>query len=178
MSVLNPSGRRINRDHLPILAFGLPWLSVMAGSLAPWLPIIAPAPVLPPIGFIVLLGWRLLRPGLFPLWAGVPLGFFDDLYSGQPIGSGILLFSLTLLAIELIEMRFPWRGFLLDWGLASVIMAIYLSASALVSGASITLVQLNLIIPQLVLSVVLYPLVARLIAILDRVRLTRVRRIV
>ena len=173
----DPFGSRINRTHSTIFAFGLPWLTVMIGSLTPWLPVIAPAPVLPPFGFIVLLAWRLLRPGLFPLWAGMPLGLFDDLYSGQPLGSGVLLFSLTLLAIEVIEYRFPWRGFLLDWALAAAMIALYLALAALFSGAGFTPVQLAVIVPQLLLSVVLYPVVARLIAMIDRLRLTRIRRV-
>lgn len=173
----DPFGSRINRAHSPILALGLPWLTVMLGSLTPWLPVIAPAPVLPPFGFMILLAWRLLRPGLLPLWAGVPLGLFDDLYSGQPLGSAVLLFSLSLLAIELIEYRFPWRGFLLDWGLASAILAAYLAVAALVSGARLSPVQLIVIVPQVLLSVVLYPFIAQLVALLDRLRLTRVRRV-
>ena len=181
MATLSPSGgpfaRRINRAQSPVLAFGLPWLTVLIGSLAPWLPIIAPAPVIPPLGFTILLAWRLLRPGLFPPWAGVPLGLFDDLYSGQPFGSGIFLFSLTLLAIELIELRFPWRGFLLDWAFATLILAIYIAAAAIVSGAHLAPVQLAVIVPQLLLSVVLYPVIARFVALLDRLRLTRVRRL-
>ena len=172
-----PFARRINRSQSPVLAFGVPWLTVLAGSLTPLLPVIAPAPVMPPFGFVVLLAWRLLRPGLFPLWAGVPLGLFDDLFSGQPVGSGIFLYSLTLLGIELIELRLPWRGFVLDWALASLTMALYLAAAALVSGRHVSTVQLSVIAPQLVLSVVTYPVVARLVALFDRLRLTRVRRI-
>ena len=173
----DPFGSRINRAHSPILALGLPWFTIMLGSLTPWLPILAPAPVLPPFGFMVLLAWRLLRPGLLPLWAGMPLGMFDDLYSGQPFGSAVLLFSLTLLAVEVIEYRFPWRGFLLDWGLATIILAIYLAVAALISGARLTPVQLTVIVPQLLLSIVLYPFVAHLVALLDRLRLMRVRRL-
>jgi rod shape-determining protein MreD len=183
METLNPRSRRdsfgtrINRAQSPILGHGLPWLTVVLGSLTPWLPIIAAAPVVPPMGFITLLAWRLLRPGLFPLWAGVPLGLVDDLFSGQPVGSGILLFSITLLAIEVVEFRLPWRGFLLDWALASAILGVYLSFAALFSGADITPVQLTVIVPQLIISIVVYPLVARMIAVLDRLRLMRVRRI-
>jgi rod shape-determining protein MreD len=183
MEALNPNSRRdpfgsrINRTQSTILAFGLPWATVMLGSLSPWLPIISPAPVLPPLGFMLLLTWRLLRPGLFPLWAGLPLGLFDDLFSGQPMGSGILLFSLMLIAIELIEIRFPWRGFLLDWVTAALALLAYLSAAALLSGAELTLVQLTVIVPQLLLSIVLFPIVARIVALLDRARLTRVRRL-
>jgi rod shape-determining protein MreD len=173
----DPYGSKINRTHLPVLAYGLPWLTILLGSLTPWLPIIAPAPVLPPFGFVLMLAWRLLRPGLLPLWAGLPLGLFDDLYSGQPFGSGVLLFSLTLIGIELIEIRFPWRNFWLDWLTASAILVAYLVVAALLSGAEFSLVQLRVIVPQLMLSVVLYPVVARLVAQLDRLRLMRVRRI-
>ena len=63
-----------------------------------------------PVGTDVSDRWRMLRPGLLPLWAGLPMGLFDDMYSGQPLGSGILLFSLTLIALDLIELRFPWSG--------------------------------------------------------------------
>ena len=173
----DPYGSKINRAHLPVLALGLPWLTILLGSLTPWLPIIAPAPVLPPFGFLLMLAWRLLRPGLLPLWAGLPLGLFDDLYSGQPLGSGVLLFSLTLIVIELVEIRFPWRNFWLDWLTASAILTVYLMVAALLSGAELSLMQLGVIVPQLVLSIVLFPVVARLVAQLDRLRLMRVRRI-
>lgn len=173
----DPFGSKINRAHSPLLAYGLPWLTIMLGSLTPWLPIIAPAPVLPPFGLMLLLAWRLLRPGFLPLWAGLPLGFFDDLYSGQPLGSAILLFSLVLIVIELIELRFPWRNFWLDWLTASGILLPYLAIAGLLSGAELTFVQLTAIVPQLAISVVLYPVVARLVAKLDRLRLKRIRRV-
>ena len=173
----DPFGSKINRTHLPLLAYGLPWLTILVGSLTPWLPVISPAPVLPPFGFVMLLAWLLLRPGLLPLWAGLPLGLFDDLYSGQPVGSAVLLFSLALIAIELIEIRFPWRNFWLDWLTASAMLVIYLAIAALFSGAELTLVQLRVILPQLVLSIVLFPVIARLVAHLDRLRLMRVRRL-
>ena len=173
----DPFGSKINRAHSPLLAYGLPWLTIMLGSLTPWLPVIASAPVLPPFGFMLLLAWRLLRPGLLPLWAGIPLGLFDDLYSGQPLGSAILLFSLVLIAVELIELRFPWRNFWLDWLTASAILIPYLVVAALLSGGGPAFVQLAVILPQLVISVVLYPVIARLVAKLDRLRLKRVRRI-
>jgi rod shape-determining protein MreD len=173
----DPFGSRINRTQSSLLAYGLPWLTIMVGSLTPWLPIIAPAPVLPPVGYILLLAWRLLRPGLLPLWAGLPLGLFDDLYSGQPLGSGVLLFSLSLFAIEVIETRFPWRNFWLDWLTASAMLTVYIVLAALFSGAALTLVQFTVIMPQLLLSIVLFPIIARAVAMFDRLRLMRVRRI-
>jgi len=173
----DPFGSRINRTQSTLLAYGVPWLTIMLGSLAPWLPVIASAPIVPPLGYMLLLAWRLLRPGLLPLWAGLPLGLFDDLYSGQPFGSAILLFSLTLVAIELIEIRFPWRTFVLDWLTASALIAVYLILAALFSGAALTAMQFALMVPQLLLSLVLFPIIARMVSVLDRLRLMRVRRI-
>ncbi|MXO93235.1 rod shape-determining protein MreD [Erythrobacter arachoides] len=169
-------GSKINRDHSPVLAFGIPWLTILLASLVPLLPVIAPAPLLPPFGFIALLAWRMARPGLLPLWAGLPLGLFDDLYSGQPLGSGILLFSLTMIAIEMIEMRFPWRGFWQDWAVASVFIVLYIGLCALFSGTPLSLSQTPLLLPQLGLSILLFPMVARLVTALDNLRLKRVRR--
>lgn len=183
MERLNPQSRRdqfgsrINRAQSPLLAYGVPWATILLGSLTPWLPVIASAPLLPPMGFLMLIAWRLLRPGLLPLWAGLPLGLFDDLYSGQPLGSGILLFSLALFAIEAIELRFPWRTFWFDWLTAALLILAYLALAAPLSGADLTGMQLTVIAPQVLLSVVLFPIVARIVAMLDRLRLMRVRRL-
>jgi rod shape-determining protein MreD len=183
MEQLNPSSRRdrfgskINRDHSPVLAYGIPWLTIVLGSLSPLWPIIAPAPVLPPLGYLLLLAWRVSRPGLLPLWAGLPLGFLDDLYSGQPFGFAILFFSLTMIALDLLELRFPWRGFWQDWGVAALWISLYLGLGALLSGAGLAVVQLGLILPQLGLSILLFPLFVQLVALLDRMRLTRIKRI-
>lgn len=183
MERLNPRARsdaygsKINRDHSSLLAYGIPWLSIVLGSMTPLLPVIAPAPVVPPLGFILMITWRVFRPGLLPLWAGLPLGFIDDLFSGQPFGSGILLFSIALIAIELIEIRFPWRGFWQDWLTAASLIAVYLAAAALLSGAALTVIQLGVIVPQLLLSIMLFPIVARVVSLLDRLRLLRVRRL-
>lgn len=180
---INPRARRdafgskINRDHSPLFAFGIPWLTILLGSLTPLLPIVTPAPVLPPLGFLLMLSWRLLRPGLLPLWAGLPFGLFDDLFSGQPFGSGILLFSLALIAIELLDIRFPWRGFWQDWFVASGLLAVYLVCAALVSGAAMDFGQFGALGPQFLLSVIAYPIIARMVSLLDRLRLLRVRRL-
>lgn len=180
---INPRARRdafgskINRDHSRLLAFGVPWLSILLASLTPLLPIIAPAPIVPPMGYLLMVTWRLQRPGLLPLWAGLALGAFDDLFSGQPFGSGILLFSTTLIAIELLDIRFPWRGFWEDWIFAAGLLAAYLVVAALVSGAEIELGQLGALLPQFLLSVIAYPILARMVSLLDRLRLLRVRRL-
>ncbi len=168
-------GKTINRDHSVILAHGVPLLTIILGSLAPLLPVIAAGPVMPPFGFMILLAWRIVRPGLLPPWIGLPLGAFDDLFSGQPFGNAILLWSAAILALDAIEARFPWRGFWQDWGTASGLIAAYLVLSALFAGGNFEAGRLALIIPQLVLSVLLFPIVARMVSFFDRVRLFRIK---
>jgi rod shape-determining protein MreD len=93
------------------------------------------------------------------------------------MGSGVLLFSVALIIVELVEIRFPWRNFWLDWLTASGIVVPYIVVAAVLSGTELTLVQLGVIAPQILLSLVLFPIIARIVAMLDRFRLMRVRRI-
>jgi rod shape-determining protein MreD len=168
-----PFRKKINRAPSPLIAIIVPWLTVMLGSLSPTWPVIASAPLLPPLGFLVLLAWRQLRPGLLPVWAGLPLGLFDDLYSGQPLGSAVLLWSIALIVLEVIELRFPWRNFLLDWLVAAGLILAYLpTAMGVAMGTTPSPLVLA---PQLLISIVAYPLIGRLVALFDRVRLVRFR---
>lgn len=167
----------INRVESPWRAKSVHYITIILGSLLPIFVLADVMPVAPPLGFLIFLGWRLMRPGLMPLWIGVPLGAFDDLFSGQPLGSAILLWSVTMIALELIETRFPWRGFWQDWFTAGVTVVLYIVAAMIVSGAVITPTLVLACVPQIFLSVLLYPLIARFIAWLDRFRLSRARRI-
>lgn len=171
------STREINRAASPLRAAIVPYASILLASILPVLLIADSMPALPPLGYIMLLCWRIMRPGLLPLWIGVPLGLFDDLFSGQPIGSAVLLWSLTMIAIEVIETRFPWRGFWQDWFTAGLAIVLYIFAAMAISGASITVHQIIAAIPQLLLSILLYPFFARFVARLDHFRLVRTRRI-
>ncbi|BDI61075.1 rod shape-determining protein MreD [Qipengyuania nanhaisediminis] len=167
----------INRVQSPWRAVSVPYASILIGSVLPIWVIADVMPAMPPLGFLIFLGWRLMRPGLMPLWIGVPLGAFDDLFSGQPFGSGILLWSLTMIALELIETRFPWRGFWQDWFTAAFALLLYIAAAIVASGASLGAPVFIAAIPQALMAILLYPLFARLIAWLDRFRLRRSRRI-
>ena len=178
-----PSQRRaygsggINRVESPLRAKSVPYISIGIASLLPMWLIADVMPIVPPLGYLIFLCWRVMRPGLLPLWAGVPRGAFDDLFSGQPFGSAILLWSLTMIALELLEARFPWRGFWQDWFTAGLAMVLYILAAMVVSGAPLTLPLFMAAVPQLVLAVLLYPLAARIVAWLDKFRLSRARRI-
>ncbi|MDJ0977665.1 MAG: rod shape-determining protein MreD [Erythrobacter sp.] len=170
-------GSRINRDQSPWRALSVPYLTIMLASLLPFVLLADVMPIAPPLGFLMFIGWRIMRPGLLPLWAGVPLGVFDDLFSGQPFGSAILLWSITMIIIELIESRFPWRGFWPDWFTAGLGTTLYILAAMLVSGTEPTAAMGLAALPQIALAILLYPFLAQLIAGLDRFRLSRSRRI-
>lgn len=161
----------LNRAPSPALALATPWLSIMLASLLPAMPVIASAPVLPPFGLMLLLAWSQVRPGLLPIWAGLPLGAFDDLYSGQPFGSAILLWSLVMMALLAIEARFPWRNFALDWLIAAGLICLCLVAMLAIANAAGGSAALAVIAPQAATAVLLYPLLGRLAGALDRFRL-------
>lgn len=163
--------KRINRAPSPLFANSLPWVSVIAGSLLTSWILIASAPVLPPLGFLLFVAWRQLRPGLLPVWAGLPLGIVDDLYSGQPFGSAVFLWSIATIVLDLIETRLPWRNFLTEWLMAAGLIAAYILLSLALANLGGASTQLNVVVPQILLSISIYPLIGRLVARLDRIRL-------
>lgn len=168
---------RINRAPSPLLAMSTPWLLVMLGSLSPTWPIIASAPLVPPLGFLLLVAWQQLRPGLFPVWAGLPLGLFDDLYSGQPFGSAVLLWSLAMVGIDVVERRFPWRTFIHSWLVACGFIAAYLVLALALANLAGGNTPLAVIVPQIVLAGLAYPIAARLVGAADRFRLIPIREV-
>ncbi len=150
-------------------ARAIPWMTVMAGSLVTIVPVVASLPLLPPMGLLMLLAWRLAARFALRPWAAAPLGLFDDLVSGQPLGSAILLWSLCFIILDLIEQRVVFRDFWLDWLIASGAIAGCLAAGRLIAlpiGAQVD----SVLLAQIVMSVMLFPLAARLVAWIDRKR--------
>lgn len=158
---------------------GVPVASVLLASLVPAiLPQIAVTPWLPPLGFMMLVAWRLLRPELFPIWVGLPFGLFDDAFSGQPVGTAACLWALSLLAIDHIDRRLIWRGFWHDWGIVAILLPLVILAGAALSQPSIALGKLAAITgPQMAASVLFYPVMVRIAAFADRLRLRAGRRV-
>ncbi len=162
--------RRIDRAPTSVQLVGLPVVSVMIGSLAVLLPVISAAPLLPPFGFMLLLAWRLLQRTMWPVWMALPLGLFDDIFSGQPLGSAVFLWTLTFLTLDLIDRRMIWRDSLQDWALASLLIVALLTGELIIANATGGNTGIIALVPQIVVSCLLYPLIARICANLDRIR--------
>lgn len=148
-----------------------PWkpvLGIVIGSLIPAiLPVVATLPFLPPFGLLMLLGWRLHRQDALAPWAVVPLGLFDDMVSGQPIGSAMCLWTVCILVVDVIDTRLVWRDFWQNWLIAAGAIASCLIITRLIATPLDAHVDTALLI-QIVTTVALYPLFARLCANLDR----------
>jgi rod shape-determining protein MreD len=153
----------------PTAAWAIPVASIVAGSLITIVPLIATFPVLPPLGLMMLLAWRLLRPDTVRIWTPLPLGLFDDLVSGQPLGSAILLWTVSLLVVDLLDQRLMARDFWQDWVLASGAIGLCLIIGRLIAMPLEAHVD-TLLLFQVIAAVLLYPFVARLVGWLDAKR--------
>lgn len=147
----------------------LPAVSVLLASLLTIWPVIAAIPLLPPLGLLMLLGWRLTRPDSLRIWAPLPLGLFDDLLSGQPLGNAMLFWTLCFFMIDLIDQRLVFRDFWQDWLIAAGSIGFCLIAGRLVAAPIGAHVETVLLL-QIAVSIMLFPLVARLCALLGRAR--------
>lgn len=163
---------RIGRPRSVLHIRGVPIVSVMFGSMIPAvIPMIAQQPLLPPCGLLILIAWRQLRPEIWPLWIGLPLGLFDDLMSGQPIGSAVFLWTALLLMLDFESQRHFWRDYWHGWIIAALAISFVLVGGWLavhLSGGGGTVIQ---ILPQIAYSIGLFPLIVRICAALDRWRL-------
>ena len=166
------SGRRIGQGPTRFATL-VPAVSVAAASFLAALPIVSSSGWYPDFGFLVLISWRLLRSDPFPAWWAAPLGFVNDLFTGNPIGFSVALWSATMLVLDLIDRRTMWRDYWIEWVLAAVLIATNQWLQwrlAAISGAPVAFTHL---LPPLIISICVFPLSAWLVSRIDRWRLGR-----
>ena len=164
--------RNIGQGPLPGARF-VPAISVIVASLLTALPIVSTSGWFPDFGFLVLISWRLLRADAWPAWWAAPLGFFNDLMTGHPLGFSVALWTASMLVLDLVDRRTMWRGYWLEWALAALLLFGNETAEwriAQVMGASLPFVT---IVPPLLIAALACPVFAWLAARLDRWRLGR-----
>jgi len=150
----------------------VPPATVILGSIVTALPIITDYPILPPIGLLTLLAWRLIRPGYWPVWVGFPLGLIDDVFSGQPIGSAVFLWSVVFVILETLDRKATNRDYWQDWFIASIAIIFVLIGGMLIVDFPRNLLFLSVLIPQILLAILLYPFIARLVGAIDNWRVS------
>jgi rod shape-determining protein MreD len=151
----------------------VPILSTLAASLLDLLPIVAQWPIVPDFAFLVLIGWRLLRPEIWQPHVALGLGLCNDLIAGHPIGQSMAIWTMTFLAFDLLDARTGWRDYWVDWFFASVAIAFHSYGGWFIAKLMGSATLYSVMLPQLAVSVFAYPFVARLIVALDRWRLAR-----
>jgi rod shape-determining protein MreD len=151
----------------------VPILSTLAAALLDLLPIVATWPIIPDFAFLVLLAWRLLRPEMWQPHVALPLGLFNDLVAGHPIGQSMALWTLVFLLLDLADRRVGWRDYWMDWLFAAAAISFYSAGCWYVARLMGSATPYEVLLPQLAASIFAYPLVARLVVGLDRWRLSR-----
>ena len=144
--------------------------STLIASMVPLAPVVLTEPLLPPLGLMMFLGWRLLRNDIWPLWMGIPLGLWDDFLSGQPLGTAVAGWTVAMLALDFIERRLPWRSHVEDWAIATVVIAAYLLFALGLAGITGGGASPLILAPQILLSALCWPFITRICAALDRWR--------
>ena len=91
--------------------------------------------------------------------------------SGHPLGTAIFLWSMVMMAIEILDARLMWRDYWHDWLIAIGAAFVFLAGGTLFGWLSGNGSPLFLILPQLVWSTLLYPIIVRVIAWIDRWRM-------
>lgn len=164
------ASRRIGQGPVAAAAY-VPAASVIAGTFVATLPIVVQNGWFPDFGFLALLAWRLLRADVWPSWWAAPLGLINDLVAGYPIGLSVSVWTASMLLLDLLDRRTIWRDYWIEWGLASLLILFSEAAqwqAAKWMGAGVPFASM---LPPLLISVAAFPVVAWMVARLDRWRL-------
>ena len=150
-----------------------PAISTLAASALSLLPIIVASPLIPDVGFLVLISWRLLRPEMWAPTIALPLGLFNDLVSGHPIGQSMLVWTSVFIAFEVADTRMLFRDYWMDWFFASLAIGFAVFVDWYLSRLMGSHADFGIMLPQLGAMILAYPIVSRIVLGLDRWRLSR-----
>ena len=147
--------------------------STIFASMLTLLPIVATAPLIPDFAFLVLVTWRLLRPEIWSAQTALILGLINDLLAGHPIGQSMALWTTVFLFLDFVDSRVVFRDYWIDWLLAAVAIIFHTGGVWYVAQLMGSDIRFTVMIPQIGLSILAYPLVAHIVLALDRWRLAR-----
>lgn len=155
------------------LARSIPAFSVAIASLLPLLPIVAEVGWMPDTGLLLLLAWRLLRGDVIPAWWAAPLGLWNDLVLGLPMGLSVVTFTGAMILLDLLDRRTMWRDYWLEWVIAAGVITLSETVRWQVDAAMGARYSLLTILPAVVIATLSFPLAAWTASRLDHWRLGR-----
>ena len=151
----------------------VPIVSTIFACLIALLPIVMSSPIIPDFALLVLIAWRLLRLEIWAPTTALPLGLFNDLVAGHPIGQSMALWTTLFLIYEIMDARLVFRDYWMDWFVAALSIIFCMFGAWYIGYLMGNRIDFMVMLPQLGLSVLAYPIVSRLVLGLDRWRLTR-----
>lgn len=151
----------------------LPLVTSVLAILFGLFPLVVTSPLLPDVGFLMVLTWRLLRPEIWMPTVALGLGLFDDLVSGNPLGQSMALWTMIFLAFDLIDNRIGYKDFWFDWFYASVAIIFYTAGAWYIGVLMDSPMPFRQLLPQIGFTILAYPVMARIVLALDRWRLAR-----
>lgn len=155
------------------LARLIPAVTVGAASAFALLPVVTELGWVPDVGFLLLIAWRLLRGDVIPAWWAAPLGLVNDLLTGSPIGLSVVIWTTSMLLLDLLDRRTMWRDYWVEWGLAALLLIGNETIRWWVDGLMGAPTRYASIVPPIVISILVFPLAAWAASRLDRWRLGR-----
>ena len=156
----------------PVLGSALvPAATVLAGTLLGTAPIVTQTGWFPEFGFLMLIAWRLFRNDVWPSWWAAPLGLLNDLFLGFPLGLSVVVWTASMLSLDLLDRRTIWRDYWVEWGLAAVLILFNEAAQWQVAAWMGGRVPFTFMVPPILISIVAFPVAAWLVSRLDRWRL-------
>jgi rod shape-determining protein MreD len=158
--------RQARRQFVPIV-------TTVAACLLALFPIVVSSPLIPDFALLVVIAWRLLRTEMWTATTALPLGLFNDLVAGHPLGQSMALWTTLFLAYDVMDARLVWRDYWMDWFVAALSIIFYGFGAWYIGERMGSSTRFTVMLPQIGISVLAYPIVARLILGLDRWRLIR-----
>ena len=160
-------GPRVGADYVPAA-------TVVVGSLISLLPIVSATGWWPDWGLLMLVAWRLLRADAWPAWWAALLGFLNDVIVGNPIGLSVALWAAMMIVMDMLDRRTQWRDYWIEWGIASLFVALAELAQSRIAALMGAPMALNITAgPAIVVGILCFPVAAFLVVRIDRWRLGR-----
>jgi rod shape-determining protein MreD len=93
--------------------------------------------------------------------------------AGHPLGQSMALWTAAFLILDFIDSRAVYRDYWMDWLIGAVLILFHSFGAWLIARTMGSQAEFGVLWPQIGLSVLAYPVVARLVVALDRWRLSR-----